>query len=157
MKVMLKQNKMNSNYFSVKIQFEVVNEKGKVKKINESYITLGYTFSDAEASIADNLKDDIQVDYIVSSMKREKISEIFKSDAEKFFKYKVAFISLDEEKGTEKKESYNMLVQADDLDSSKKLFIENMKSTLNDYVVEKIEETKIKKVFAIDTNSDYIN
>ena len=148
---------MNSNYFSVKIQFEVVNEKGKVKKINESYITLGYTFSDAEASIADNLKDDIQVDYIVSSMKREKISEIFKSDAEKFFKYKVAFISLDEEKGTEKKESYNMLVQADDLDSSKKLFIENMKSTLNDYVVEKIEETKIKKVFAIDTNSDYIN
>ena len=148
---------MNSNYFSVKIQFERQNEKGKVKKVNESYITLGYTHTDAEASIATMLKNELDVDYIVASMKREKISEIFKSDGEKYFKYKVAFISLDEDKGTEKKESYTMLVQADDLDSSKKLFIENMKNTLNDYVVEKIEETKIKKVFAIDTNSEYIS
>jgi hypothetical protein len=64
---------------------------------------------------------------------------------------KVNFISLDEIKGVEKKTASFMLVVANDIKEAEKNFTESMKSSMADYFVEKIEETKILEIFKFET------
>jgi hypothetical protein len=77
-------------------------------------------------------------------------SEIFFSDAEladKWYKAKLEFITIDEKTEKEKRSAVTYLVQAGSFDSALKSVNEVMGGTMIDYVTAKIEETKIMDVF----------
>ena len=62
-------------------------------------------------------------------------------------KAKVAFITLDEKSGTEKKSNQTMLVQAADLRDAVKRLDKGMEGTMADYEIAAIAETPIMDVF----------
>ena len=132
------------NYFECKATYEKMLENGMQKKVTEPYLVDALSFTEAEARTIEELQPYITGDFTVAAVKRAKIAEIFfNEEGDRFFKFKVYFITLDEKSGAEKKTAVYMLVDAENLDKAKTTLVEHMKSTMSDYSIEKIEETKI--------------
>ena len=89
-------------------------------------------------------------EFQVTDIKRAKYAELFETaddEADKWFKAKVAFITLDEKTGVEKKSNQNMLVQASDLRDAVKRLDKGMNGTMADYEIAAIAETPLMDVF----------
>ena len=120
------------------------------KKVNERYLVDALNFTEAEARIIEEIRPFITGEFIVSDIKRGNYSELFSSDeeaADRWFKCKLMFITLDERSGAEKKTSVQILVQAADVRDAGKKLDEGMKGTMADYQIASIAETAIMDVF----------
>ena len=137
-----------NNYFEVTVKFEKTSEEGKIKKVTERYLVDALTFSEAEARIIKEMKPFISGEFEVANINPQKYSELFWNEkCDKWFKTKVNFIVLDEEKGVEKKVANYMLVQANDLKEARELLVEGMKGSQADWEIASISETKILDVY----------
>ena len=74
--------------------------------------------------------------------------------ADRWFKCKLFFITLDEKSGAEKKTSTTVLVQASDLRDAVKKLDEGMKGTMADYVIASVAETAIMDVYPYEAEPD---
>ncbi len=74
--------------------------------------------------------------------------------ADRWFKCKLWFITLDEKSGAEKKTSTNVLVQAADLRDAIKKLDEGMKGTMADYAIASVAETAIMDVYPYSAEPD---
>ena len=96
-------------------------------------------------------------DFQVTDIKRAKYAELFEADeeaADRWFKAKVAFITLDEKSGAEKRSNQNMLIQAADLRDAVKRLDKGMEGTMADYVIVSIAETPIMDIFHYKAETD---
>ena len=147
------------NYFLVGIKYEKTAEEGKIVKVNEAYLVDALSFTEAEARINKEMKPFISGEFVVDKIQRAKVNELFPSEfGDKWFKSKVFFVSLDEEKGIEKRTACTMYVQANDIKEAEANLHEGMKGTMADYEIASITETKILDVFnyviSVDKASD---
>lgn len=148
---------MMHNWFECKIRYEKTMENGLVKKVTEPYLVDALSFTEAEKRIIEEMTPFISGEFTVSDIKRANYSELFTSSedaADRWFKCKLFFITLDEKNGTEKKTSTQILVQAADLRDSVKKLDEGMKGTLADYVISSIAETAIIDVYPYKVEPD---
>lgn len=123
-------------------------ENGVVKKVNEPYLIDALSFTEAEARIIKEQTPFISGDFSVSAVKRTKISEIFRDDrADKWYLVKVAFITIDEKSGAEKRSVSQMLVAGNEFKDAFDNFMEGMKGTLGDFEIVSIAETPIMDVY----------
>ena len=135
-------------WFECTIKYEKQLEDGKLAKITERYLVDALTFTEAEARIIKEMKPFISGEFEVPNINPQKYSELFWNEkADKWFKTKVNFIVLDEEKGVEKKVANYMLVQANDLKEARELLVEGMKGSQADWEIASISETKILDVY----------
>ena len=139
-----------NKYFEVKVKLQKTMEDGLQKKVSEQYVVEAATFGEAERRIAECLKPYIEGEFEVTDIKIAGYGQIINDnqDADKFFKAKVSFSTLDETTGKEKKTSELYLVQSDTLESAES----DMKSFLNDNntTISSISETAILDVFPLD-------
>ena len=137
-----------NNWFEVKITYDKIGtEDGKQKRVTDTYLFDAMTFTEAEAKAIQHVQPYMSGEFTVAAIKRAKIYEIFdNNEGDIWFKAKVYFIVIDPEKGKEKKVASIMLVQASDLEQSRKLLEVAMKGTMSDYVIAKLEETPILEV-----------
>lgn len=141
---------MIHTWFECKVRYEKMGENGISKKVTEPYVFDALSFTEAEARIIEEITPFITGEFTVSDIKRAKYSEIFFSEeesADRWFKCKVAFITLDEKSGTEKKTSTYMLVQASDLRDAIKKLDKGMEGTMADYEISAVSETQIMDVY----------
>lgn len=139
-----------NTWFEVKVRYERTMENGMNKKVTEPYLFDALSFTESEGKCIEEMKPFISGEFTVSDIKRAKYSEIFFSDedtADKWFKCKLAFITLDEKTGVERKTISNTLVQAADLRDAVKKLDEGMKGTMADYQISAVSETAIVDVF----------
>ena len=129
-------------WFECKIRYEKLMENGMNKKVTEPYLV--------EARIIEEMTPFITGEFTVSDIKRANYSELFPSEeeaADRWFKCKLIFITLDEKSGAEKKTSTQVLVQAADLRDAVKKLDEGMKGTMADYQIGSVAETAIMDVY----------
>lgn len=141
---------MMKHWFECKIRYEKTMENGMNKKVTEAYIVDALSFTEAEARIIEEMTPFISGEFTVSDIKCANYSELFFSDefvADRWFKCKLTFITLDEKSGAEKKTSTNVLVQATDLRDAVKKLDEGMKGSIADYIISSIAETAIMDVY----------
>ena len=132
------------NYFLVKIKYEKTAEEGKIVKVSESYLVDALSFSEAEAIIIKEMRPFISGEFTVANITPTKVNELFENEnGDKWFKCKVNFVTLDEQKGVEKLTATYMYVQASDLKESRENLVEGMKGSMADYVIASVTETKI--------------
>ena len=137
-------------WFECKIRYEKVMENGMNKKVTEPYLVDALSFTEAEARIIEEITPYISGEFTVSDIKRANYSELFPSEedaADRWFKCKLFFITLDEKSGAEKKTSTTVLVQASDLRDAVKKLDEGMKGTMADYQIASVAETAIMDVY----------
>ncbi len=144
-------------WFECKIRYEKVMENGMQKKVTEPYLVDALSFTEAEARIIEEMTPFISGEFTVSDIKRANYSELFPSDeesADRWFKCKLIFITLDEKSGAEKKTSTQVLVQAADLRDAVKKLDEGMKGTMADYQIGMVAETSIVDVFPYEAKEE---
>ncbi len=137
-------------WFECKIRYEKMMENGMNKKVTEPYLVDALSFTEAEARIIEEMTPFITGEFTVSDIKRANYSELFTSDeesADRYFKCKLIFITLDEKSGAEKKSSTQVLVQASDLRDAIKKLGEGMKGTMADYQIGMVSETTLMDVY----------
>lgn len=139
------------NWFEVKIKYEKTAEEGKIVKVTETYLVDALSFTEAETRIIEEIRPFISGEFTVATIRRAKINEMFfNENGDKWFKARVNFITLDEEKGVEKKTAVNMLVQANDTKEADSGIREGMKGCMADYEIASITETAIIDVYIYD-------
>jgi hypothetical protein len=137
-------------WFTCKIRYEKVMENGIDKKVTESYLVDALSFTEAEARIIGELTPIISGEFTVSDIKRANYSELFPSEeeaADRWFKCKLVYITLDDKSGYEKKTASYVLVQAASTEDATKKLHEGMKGTLADYRIGSVVETTLMDVF----------
>ncbi|HLP04005.1 MAG TPA: DUF4494 domain-containing protein [Paludibacter sp.] len=135
-------------WFECKIKYEKTAEEGKIVKVNEAYLVDALTFSEAEERINKEMEPFISGEFSVTNIRRARINEMFfNENGDKWYRCKVFFISLDEEKGVEKRVATTMMVQANDIKEAWDGLNEGMKGSMADYQVAAITETNIMDVY----------
>lgn len=141
-----------AQWFECKVRYDRMMENGAVKKVTESYLVDALSFTEAEARIIEERTPYISGELNVTAVKRTKIAEIFWNDdeqADRFYTVKVAFITIDEKTGVEKKASTLMLVQAAGFKDAMEHFLAGMKGTMADFEIQAITETPILDCYKV--------
>ena len=141
---------ITSNWFECKIRYEKTMEDGLQKKVIESYVVDALSFTEAEQRIMEEMSSYISGEFEVSDIKRAAYKEIFFSDdaaADRWYKTKLQFITIDEKTEKEKRSAVNYLVQAGTLNGALKNIDEVMGGTMIDYVIASVAETTLLDVF----------
>ena len=136
------------NWFECKIKYEKTAEEGKIVKVSEAYLVDAMTFAEAEERINKEMEPFISGEFSVATMRKARINEMFENETgDKWYRCKVMFITLDEEKGIEKKIATTMMVQANDIKEAWDGLHEGMKGSMADFQVAAITETNIMDVY----------
>lgn len=142
---------MNNEWFECKVKYEKTMENGLVKKVTEPYLVDALNFTEAENRIIEEITPFMSGSFEVSDIKRAHYAELFETpnddSADKFFRAKLVFITLDEKSGKEKKSSQNVLIQAGDLRGAITRLDEGMKGSMMDYTIASVTETAIMDIF----------
>lgn len=139
-----------ANWFICKIRYEKVMEDGLQKKVTEQYVVDALSFTEAEARIIEEMSQYISGQFDVVEIDRCVFKEVFFSDedtADKWYKSKVHFITIDEKTDKEKRTAVYYLVHGSSLENARKNIDEVMGGTMIDYVISGVNETKIMDVF----------
>lgn len=134
-------------YYETKLKYEKTQENGLTKKVTETYVVRAVTNAEAEAITIEQMAPFCKGEMQVIASKQVKYAEFFGKDSEKYYLAKVAFITLDEQSGNEKRSINQMLVNADNFDEACKALKEGMQGTISDREVLSISETAILDVF----------
>ena len=139
-----------STWFECKIRDEKTMEDGSQKKVTELYVVDALSFTEAEASIIEEMSSYISGEFEVKDIKKAAYGEIFFSDspsADRWYKTKLQFITIDDKTEKETKSNVNYLVHGSTLPGAVKSIDEVMGGTMIDYVIASIAETQIMDVF----------
>jgi chlorite dismutase len=134
-------------------------ENGMNKKVTEPYLVDALSFTEAEARIIEEITPFISGEFTIANIKRANYSELFANEqdaADRWFKCKLLFITLDEKSGMEKKTATQILVQATDLHDAVKNLDEGMKGSMADYQIASVTETAIMDIFPYKEKDDEI-
>ena len=139
-----------ATWFETKIQYEKTMEDGLQKKVKEQYVVDALSFTEAEKRISEEMSSYISGAFDVADIKKATYKEIFFSDeatADRWYKAKVQFITIDEKTEKEKRSNVYYLVQASTLQGALKNVDEVMGGTMIDYAIAAISETTVMDVF----------
>lgn len=135
-------------YFLVNVRYEKLAENGKVKKVTEPYLVDALSFTEAESRITEEVAPYISGDFSVSAVMKSNISEVFRNGSgDWWYKVVIAFITIDEKSGCEKRTNSYIMVQAQDFQNALENLLDGMKGTMADFDIVSISETKIMDVF----------
>lgn len=121
-----------------------------MKAVIEQYVVDALTFTEAEATLTEEMSAYISGEFKIVGIKPAPYHEIFFSDsatADKWYKAKLAFITIDEKTSKEKRSAVTYLVQAGSLPGAVKNIEEVMGGTMIDYVISSVTETMFMDVF----------
>jgi hypothetical protein len=125
-------------------------EDGLQKKVSESYVVDALSFTEAEKRIMEEMSSYISGEFTIKDIKIAPYKEIFFSDeelADRWYKAKLEFITIDEKTEKEKRSAVNYLVQAGTLKGAVGNIESVMGTTMIDYVIASVTETKLMDVF----------
>lgn len=139
-----------ANWFLCKIRYEKVMEDGLQKRVTEQYVVDALSFTEARIMEKIQTESYISGEFEVWEIDRAVFKEIFFSDddmADKWYKSKLQFITIDEKTAKEKKTNVYYLVQGSSLENARRNIDEVMGGTMIDYVISSAGETTIMDVF----------
>lgn len=145
-----------STWFECKVRYEKTQEDGSDKLVNELYVVDALSFTEAEASIIDNMAVYVSGELRIANINPANYNEIFFSgndDDDLWFKARLAFITIDN-KNKEKRTYVNYLIQAKSIERAKRYVDEVMGKTIIDYELKSLSETKIFDVFEHEPSTD---
>ena len=139
-----------ANWYETAIRYDKVMEDGMTKKVIEYYVVDALSFGEAEERITEEMSAYISGEFEVKNITPAAYHEIFFSENDnddRWYKAKLAFITIDEKTEKEKRSSVTYLVQASTLNGAVKNIDEVMGGTMIDYVISGLNDTTIMDVF----------
>ena len=139
-----------NSWFECKVKMDTMKDDGTTKPETFSYLVDALNFTEAESRIIEEVTPFCSGNLDVTDIKRVKYAEIFPSDAEmadKWYKVRCLFITIDEKTQTEKEIDNYILVQAGTFFEAVENFDKGLKGSMMDYRIASLQETKLMDVF----------
>ena len=137
-------------WFECKISYEKVMEDGLQKKVKESYVVDALSFTEAESRIMEEMSSYISGEFTIENINKATYKEIFFSDeelADRWYRAKLQFITIDEKSEKEKRSNVYYLVQAGTLKGAVASIESVMGTSMIDYVIASVAETALMDVY----------
>ena len=137
-------------WFECKISYEKVMEDGLQKKVKESYVVDALSFTEAESRIMEEMSSYISGEFTIENINKATYKEVFFSDeelADRWYRAKLQFITIDEKSEKEKCSNVYYLVQAGTLKGAVAHIESVMGTTMVDYVIASVGETQLMDVY----------
>ena len=138
-----------SKWFEAKLRYDKVHDNGSEKKVTESFAIEAFSFGEAEKIALEFLGSLVSGEVQVININPTKFNEVIFDEEEscdRYYKAKLQFITLDEKTGKEMPKYFYYLVQASSFDNCKDTIRKMKQSTLIDYQIAAVSETKIVDV-----------
>lgn len=136
------------NWFNVTVAYERTAEDGSIAKVKENYLMDALSFTEAEERISEEMKPYISGEFLIDKVTRARIAELFPNEnGDRWYRCKVNFVTLDEERGIEKRTAATMLAQASSVNEAIEVLETGMKGTLADWELTAVSETNIMDIF----------
>lgn len=103
------------NWYLAKIKYQLEQENGSLKTINESYLLKAVSYTDAEKRVFDIVADSTP-DFTIASLTKRNYTDVFQDyGGESWYHIKAHYVSIDDSKGAPKEKKVNcpMLISAD--------------------------------------------
>ncbi len=139
-----------NTWFDCKVAYEKTLENGMLKKIAESYLVNAFNIVEVEKKIVENLKPYIRGEFEVTDIRKAKIAELYYENTYEdalWYKLKLVFITIDENKGKERKTNNFVIIKAKDIKQALNILEDKMKGSVMDYTIASIVETTYCDVF----------
>lgn len=140
-----------AKWFECTCQYEKIGEDGLQKKTKETNVVDALSFTEAESRYIEEMSAYISGEFDITAIKIAQYKEVFFNDedssADRWYKVKLDFITINEKTEKEKRDKVIYLFQAGSFEQAKKSVVDVMGGTMIDYEIVKIEETKIMDVF----------
>jgi len=149
-----------SNWFECKIRYERLDESGNQKKVVDNYLVDALTFTEAETRITKEMQPYLGGEFTVANIRRVNVNEMFEDPNANdnknsiWYRSKVNFVTLDEEKAIEKRTATQMYVQASDIKEALENLLAGLKAIMADYEIASIIETPIMDVFKYEMKNE---
>lgn len=139
-----------STWFETKVRYDKTMDDGREKKVTEVFVVDALSFTEAEAKITEELSAYTSGETFIKAITRAPYSEVLFSDDsndDKWYRVKLAFITLDERTDKEKRTLVTYLFQAANIDKVRSYIKEFMGNSMSDYDVASISETQVLDIF----------
>ncbi len=135
-----------ATYFECRYKFNREDEQGGFKSTIETVLLDAISFSEAEtrlyAEVASNLRD-----FKLTKVAPYTLHDlVFNENADKWYKCKVAMLTVDEKSGKEKKVKQIVLVAANDIQGANESINDLFSTCLSNFTSVEIKETNIVDV-----------
>lgn len=139
---------MTQQWYLCKVQCTRTQPSGAEKKQLEQYLADAQSFTEAEARVAALMLDEQPREFEVAAIQKERYEDVLPLDEadSKWYKVRLAHVTLNEKSGKEKKTYHNLLLQAPSTAGAEARLHRHMEGSLTDYRVLKVEETAILDV-----------
>lgn len=138
-----------ATWYEVGIRYRKTQDDGSEKAITERYAVDAVSFTEAESAITEEMSAYISGEFEIKTETLANYGEVFFSDNDnegKWYKAKIAYIFVNEKTGKEKHSNMNYLVQAESMQGALRNIGEVMHSSLSDYEIVGLAETKVVDV-----------
>ena len=146
-----------ANWFECKIRYKKTMEDSLEKMVTEGYVVDALSFTEAEQRVMEEVSAYISGEFEVRDIKKASYGEVFFSDAEtadRWYKAKLQFITIDEKSEKEKRSNVYYLVNAGTFTGAVKNIEEVMAGTMVDYVIASVAETALMDVYEYGRDKD---
>lgn len=135
-------------WFTCKVKYQKQDDQGRIKNVNEAYLTDALSFTEAEARIYEEMGQRVMGEFIVTSITKSKIVDVFEYPAgDVFYQVKITYLITDADSGKEKKVSNIMIIHAENVSQAYDRIHEALNNMLNTFAVPEIKESPIIEVF----------
>ncbi len=139
-----------NKYFLSTVKYDKTAENGMIKNVSEQYLFDALSYTEAESRTIEELTPYISGEFSITDIKQPRISELMlDGESDRYYRFTVMFVTIDEKTAVEKKTKSFMIVQARDFDHAVERFNECMKGTMADYEVVAVAETPIVDYFPV--------
>lgn len=130
--------------FIVTCKFDKMQENGLVKRVSEKYLCDALSVVEADAIVTENLKPYISGDFFTSKVENSPIAEVMgDKEADKFYLAKVAFVTIDERSGKEKKTVSQWLIGGTDFNDAYEMVLREINKCMADIEIAGLVESPI--------------
>ena len=137
------------SYFIATCKYEKMQENGAVKRVSEKYLCDALSIVEADAVVTENLKPYISGDFFTSKVENSPIAEVMgDKEADKFYLAKVAFVTIDERSGKEKKTVSQWLIGGTDFNDAYEMVLREINKCMADIEIVSLAETPIKEFYS---------
>ena len=139
----------SDRFFLCKVAMPEMQEDGVEKNVTKQYAINALDWAEAQMRITEYLTPYAKGGMEIKDIRPAKFTEIFftdRSEDDAWYSAKLAYITIDERSGKEKKKIHTHLFQAKSLDDANRIIGEAMSGTMIDYNKTEIKDSKIFEV-----------
>lgn len=139
---------MSATWYECKVKYRKIDESGVQKVVSEPYLVDALTFTEAESRINTEMAAFVSEEFKIVNIKVANFAEIHPfENSDRWFKVKVSLLAYDEESGKERKTSFYLLIQGNDVKDAFDNTMQVMQNTMGEFTIPAISESPIIDVF----------